>query len=87
VIFNLHVDHAPERRAAAEEAFRRLIDRALDFGGSYYLTYHRWARRDQVERAYPKLPELLRRKRELDPGELFQSDWYRHYREMFRDTL
>jgi FAD/FMN-containing dehydrogenase len=87
VIFNLHVDHAPERLAAAQEAFRRLIDRALERGGSYYLTYHRWARRDQVERAYPKLPELLRRKRAHDPDELLQSDWYRHYRELFRDAL
>jgi SAM-dependent methyltransferase len=87
VIFNLHVDHAPERLSAAAEAFRRLIDRALERGGSYYLTYHRWARRDQVERAYPKLLELLRQKRAHDPGELIHSDWYRHYREMFRDAL
>jgi FAD/FMN-containing dehydrogenase len=87
VIFNLHVDHAPERLEAAREAFRRLIDRALEKGGSFYLTYHRWARRDQLERAYPELPQLLRKKREADPEELFQSDWYRHYREMFRDGL
>jgi hypothetical protein len=26
---------------------------------------------------------LLRLKRKHDPGELFQSAWYRHYRDMF----
>jgi FAD/FMN-containing dehydrogenase len=85
VIFNLHVDLASPERGKAEDAFRRVIDLALAEGGSYFLTYHRWARKDQVERAHPDLAEVLREKRRFDPGELFQSDWYRHYREMFRD--
>ena len=54
VVFNLHVDHSPSGLAKAERDFRRLIDRAADFGGSYYLTYHRWATRDQVERCHPR---------------------------------
>jgi hypothetical protein len=28
-------------------------------GGSYFLTSHRWARREQVEAAYPQFAELL----------------------------
>ena len=43
VVFNLHVDHTPEGIATAGADFRRLIDRAIELGGSYYLTYHRWA--------------------------------------------
>ena len=74
-----------DRTAAA--AFRRLIDLALAHGGSYYLTYHRWATRAQVEAAYPRFVEFLREKLRFDPYERFQSDWYRHYREMFRDVL
>ena len=87
VIFNLHVPHSPDGLAKAETDFRRLIDRGLELGGSYYLTYHRWATRPQVEAAHPKLPEFLRAKREHDPQERFQSDWYRHYRAMFADRL
>ena len=83
IIFNLHVDHTPAEVERAADAFRALIDLGMRHGGSYYLTYHRWARRDQVERCYPQLPEFLRRKREFDPGEVFQSNWYRHYRSMF----
>jgi FAD/FMN-containing dehydrogenase len=83
VIFNLHIDHTPEKIADAERAFRALIDLGIRFGGSYYLTYHRFATRQQVETCYPQFREFLRLKREHDPGELFQSEWYRHYRGMF----
>jgi hypothetical protein len=87
IIFNLHVVHTPDGLARAADAFRGLIDRALARGGSYYLTYHRWATRAQVERAHPRFVEFLRLKRRHDPGERFQSDWYRHYRTMFADAL
>lgn len=79
VIFNLHVRHDAEGIDAAAQAFRALIDDALWFGGSYYLTYHRWATRAQVEAAHPRLREFLRAKREYDPHGRWQSDWYRHH--------
>jgi FAD/FMN-containing dehydrogenase len=82
VIFNVHTPHTPSGLTHSAEAFRRLIDIAIDNGGSYYLTYHRHARRDQVLACHPSLPEMLRRKREYDPGERFQSEWYRWYREL-----
>jgi hypothetical protein len=83
VVFNLHVEHSAAGIGKAQIDFRRLITRAIEQGGNYYLTYHRWATRVQVETCYPQLPEFLRRKRLHDPGETFQSDWYRHYRDMF----
>ena len=83
MIFNLHVDHAAQPVDEAAETFRQLIDLGIAYNGSYYLTYHRWARRDQVECCYPRLRELLALKRLYDPDELFQSTWYRHYRDMF----
>lgn len=61
-------------------AFRGLIDAAADLGGSYFLTYHTWASMEQVLRCYPRFGEFLAKKREYDPGEVFQSEWYRHYR-------
>ena len=83
VIFNLHVDHTPEAIDRAAETFRQLIDLGIAHEGSYYLTYHRWARQDQVERCYPQMREFLALKRRHDPHEVFQSNWYRHYRAMF----
>ncbi len=83
VIFNLLVEHSANGVDRAKEQFRALIDCALDVGGCYYLTYHRWARKDQVEKAYPQFRSFLRLKDEYDPDHLFTSDWHRHYREMF----
>ena len=87
VIFNLHVEHSAAGLDKAAADFRRLIDRAIERGGSYYLTYHRWAARAQVERCHPRFPAFLRAKRRHDPQERFQSEWYRHYRTMFADEL
>jgi len=86
-IVNLHVEHTPAGVAKAADDFRRLIDRALEQGGSYFPTYHRWADRRQVEAAHPRLVEFLRAKRRHDPEERFQSDWYRHHRDLLADRL
>jgi FAD/FMN-containing dehydrogenase len=87
IIFNLHVAHTEDGVRKAASDFRRLIDRAIERGGNYYLTYHRFAERHQVEACYPQFAEFLRLKRQHDPDERFQSDWYRHYRAMFADVL
>jgi FAD/FMN-containing dehydrogenase len=82
VIFNLHTVHTREKIEHSKTAFRRLIDLAIARGGSYFLTYHRWARRDQVEACYPQFREFLHRKRERDPDVVFRSDWYDHHVEL-----
>ena len=87
VIFNLHTVHTEEGIAHAAAAFRRLIDLAIERNGNYFLTYHRWATREQVERCYPEFADFLRQKRSHDADELFQSDWYRHYATLFADEL
>lgn len=87
VVFNLHVEHDAAGIEKAGRDFRRIIARALERGGSFYLTYHRWATRGQILSCYPRMPEFLRLKRLYDPSEVFESSWYRHYREMFADEL
>jgi FAD/FMN-containing dehydrogenase len=87
IIFNLHVVHTPQGIERAGQAFRDLIDMGVKRGGRYYLTYHRHARREQVEACYPQLPEFLRLKRRYDPDERFQSEWYRHYKRMFAGRI
>jgi len=78
VIFNLHVDHRPEDIERAATHFRRLIDHALRHGGSYFLTYHRFASAAQVEAAHPGMRAFLAQKQAQDPHGVLQSDWYRH---------
>src|SRR3989442_11941033 len=83
VIFNLLTFHTPRRIEASTRSFRGLIDLAIARGGSYYLTYHKFAKPEQVIACYPRFKQFLDLKRKYDPTERFQSDWYRHYRKLF----
>lgn len=83
VIFNLHTEHTPQGLEHSAEAFRRLIDLGLRFGGTYYLTYHRYATAKQLTACYPQFAAFLEEKRRYDPSEFFMSDWYRHHLQVF----
>ncbi len=82
IVMNLHVEHDPEGIEHATRCFRTLIDLARRRGGNFFLTYHKWATKEQVLDCYPQFPEFLALKRKYDPNERFQSDWYRHHREL-----
>lgn len=79
VIFNLHVDHCGAGINLARETFCGLIDLATLFGGSFFLTYHRWASNEHVLACYPGFSSFLAKKRELDPAGVFRSDWFETY--------
>ncbi len=87
IVLNLHTAHTPAALEKTRADFRRLIDRAIEHRGSYYLTYHRWATREQMETCYPQFLQFLKLKRAHDPEERFQSEWYRHHRNIFADSL
>jgi FAD/FMN-containing dehydrogenase len=83
IIFNLLTLHTPSGIEASARSFRGLIDLAIARGGSYYLTYHKFAKPEQVIACYPQFKEFLNLKKKYDPNERFQSDWYRYYRKLF----
>lgn len=87
IVFNFHVVHSPEGISKAKHDFDLIIDRALQYDGSFYLTYHKWAKKYQILSAYPQFVDFLKLKRKYDPDEVFQSDWYRHYKNMFSTEL
>src|SRR5215470_464327 len=82
-IFNLLTIHTPAGIEASARSFRGLIDLAIARGGSYYLTYHKFAKPEQVLACYSQFKEFLALKQKYDPTERFQSDWYRYYRKLF----
>ena len=86
IVLNLRVEHSKLGLEKARSDFQLLIDVALNHDGSYFLTYHRWARKDQLLEAYPQFPMFLEFKLKYDPQEMFQSDWYRFYKEMFSNN-
>ncbi len=87
IICNLNVKHTDEGVTKAKEHFRMIIDRAIEYGGSFYLTYHKWATKKQIITCYPQFVHFLQLKKQYDPSELFQSSWYQHYKEIFSGEL
>ncbi len=83
IIFNLLTLHKPDGIKASARSFRCLIDLAIARGGSYYLTYHKFAKPEQLIACYPQFKQFLNLKRKYDPTERFQSEWYRYYRNLF----
>jgi len=83
IIFNLLTLHKPDGIKASARSFRGLIDLAIARGGSYYLTYHKFAKPEQLIACYPQFKQFLNLKRKYDPTERFQSEWYRYYRKLF----
>jgi hypothetical protein len=83
VIFNLRTPHTAAGLARTADTFRALTDASSALGGSFFLTYHRHASVAQVAVCYPRFREWLMRKKSHDPGELFASTWYTHYRDAF----
>ena len=80
VVFNLHVEHRPGQVTRAADHFRRLIDHALRQGGSFFLTYHRFAEAAQLLAAHPGIRDFFAAKQAMDPRGVFQSDWYQALR-------
>ena len=79
VVFNLHVEHTEAGIERTADALRALIDLAAERGGSYFLTYNRFATREQLARCYPQFGDFLAMKDKYDPDGVFGSDWVRAY--------
>lgn len=87
IIFNLHTPHTTAGLHDSERACRIMIDLLLPMNGACSLAYQQFATREQIEAMFPKFVPFLRFKRKYDASEVFQSNWYRHYKEMFADAL
>jgi FAD/FMN-containing dehydrogenase len=83
VIFSPHSSGETQALRKTGGVCRQLIRAASKRGGSFYLTYNRFATRDELASAYPQFQEFLNLKKQYDPRETFQSDWYRYYKGLY----
>ena len=85
--FNLHTDQHEVGIKRSRDILRALIDAAIAQQGSYFPTYHKFANKQQVITCYPGFVAFLQDKLNYDPTEVFQTNWYRHYKKMFACEL
>jgi len=84
VIFTPHTSIETNALHKTGEICRQLLRAATKRGGSFYLTYNRFATREDLSWAYPKFAEFLAMKQKYDPQETLQSEWYRHYKGLYK---
>jgi FAD/FMN-containing dehydrogenase len=83
VIFSPHSSGKTQALRKTGDVCRQFIRAANKRGGSFYLTYNRFATRDELASAYPQFQQFLNLKKQYDPRETFQSDWYRYYKGLY----
>ena len=83
IIFNLTLEHCESGIEKTSQVGRKLIDLALNQEGSYNLSYHKWATREQMLKAYPDFPKFIQTKEKIDPNNFYTSDWYQHLKQVF----
>ena len=74
---NVGLDSASQAKTAAVTG--QLVDAAIYYGGTYYLTYQLYPSATQLYQAYPRAGEAFERKRFYDPAETFSSKFYERY--------
>ena len=79
IVLLLNVGLSVPAQAAATVVTQRLVEAALEYEGTYYLTYQLYPTPDQLHRAYPDAAYAFERKRFYDPDEMFTSQFYERY--------
>jgi FAD/FMN-containing dehydrogenase len=75
-----NVGLSKDAQAHASEVTQQLVDTAIKYGGSYYLTYQLYPTKEQMYKAYPNAPYVFAQKLKYDPEELFNSEFYAKYK-------
>jgi hypothetical protein len=70
-VFYLNQKMSDEGKREAEQFTRELIDATLQYGGTYYLPYRRYATEAQIRKAYPQLDAFIQKKERCMPPTAF----------------
>lgn len=79
LVMLFHQRRTREAEAQMQAMTIALIDAALNVEGKYYLPYRLHATAQQFARAYPQADEFFSLKRQYDPKEIFQNQFYLKY--------
>lgn len=77
LVLYINQSASDDGNAAQRALTRAMIDLTLKHRGRFFLPYQLHYTAAQLQASYPELPEFLAKKKQYDPGELFQSTFYR----------
>lgn len=63
----------------SEAVIREMIDITLKHRGSYYLPYYAFPSKEQLEKAYPRIGNFFKKKKQVDVNERFTNYFYEEY--------
>lgn len=78
-VMSFSQDISAEGEADMIQLTEALIERIVAIGGAFYLPYRLHARRDQVEKSYPRAAEFVTAKRRYDPNLTFRNAMWDTY--------
>jgi FAD/FMN-containing dehydrogenase len=78
-VMSFSQETSPEGEVDMLKTTEALIERITAIGGAFYLPYRLHARRDQIEKAYPRVNEFIAAKRRYDPNLLFRNTMWDTY--------
>jgi decaprenylphospho-beta-D-ribofuranose 2-oxidase len=79
LVLYLNVEKNPKAYQKTVMWTRKLLDKALALGGTFYLPYQLIATQEQLEAAYPSLKQCVALKKQYDPQEIFRNQFYSCY--------
>lgn len=78
-VLYINLVNTDEKLNQAQGWTRKLIDAALNCGGTYYLPYQLFGTYEQIGKAYPRLDELRTIKKKYDPKNKFSNSLVTKY--------
>lgn len=80
VIFMTNVSLKQQAQDEMSGVVQSIVDKVIEYGGSYYLTYQLYPTREHVRMAYSRFDEFIATKLQFDPEELFSNNFYETYK-------
>ncbi len=63
----------------AEQWTQKIIEKAIELNGTYYLPYQLWGTKEQLLQAYPRFNDFIELKNKYDPEHVFSNNLFSKY--------
>lgn len=80
LVFLFNQKKTPEQEQQMRTLTNQLLDVALKYKGTFYLPYRLHISREKMRLAYPQADQFFALKKKYDPDEIFNNQFYLHYR-------